>query len=174
MCRLMTLLHLLLFSSTLMSQIPDERGYIVSVGDEMPSFHLTAIDGTAYTNTSLLGSVAVLQFTASWCSVCRAEMPELERQVHQVYSDQGFTLIGVDYDEAIDKVTEFASATGITYPIAPDPGGLVFHSIAAPKSGVTRNVVIDRKGTIRFLTRLYDPQEFEAMVNIIEELIQER
>jgi hypothetical protein len=81
--------------------------------------------------------------------------------------------LGVDLDEPLAKVEAFATQMGISYPIAPDPAGSVFYSIAGPKSGVTRNVVLDRTGTIRFLTRLYDPEEFEAMIAAIEGLLAE-
>ena len=148
----------------------DSRGYIVSVGDPMPAFDLTDLEGNRYTNASLAGKTVVLQFTASSCSVCRKEMPELEEQVHQAFKDREFVLIGVDYDEPAETVVRFAEQTGVTYPLAPDPAGQTFQSIAAPKAGVTRNVVIDAEGTIRFLTRLYDPEEFAAMVNLIDEM----
>lgn len=148
----------------------DDRGYVVKVGEPMPAFELTDLAGNTYTNASVAGRVVVLQFTASWCGVCRQEMPELEREVHQRFKDRNFLLLAVDFDETEQVVTSFAEQTGITYPIAPDPNGDVFHSIAARKSGVTRNVVIDESGTIRFLTRLYDPEEFARMVATIEAL----
>lgn len=148
----------------------DSRGYIVSVGDPMPAFDLTDLSGQRYTNASLAGKTVVLQFTASWCSVCRKEMPELEARVHQAFKDREFVLIGVDYDEPAETVARFAEQTGVTYPLAPDPAGQTFQAIAAPKAGVTRNVVIDPEGTTRFLTRLYDPEEFAAMVDLIDEL----
>ena len=148
----------------------DSRGYIVSVGEDMPEFDLTGLDGTRYTNATLAGKTVVLQFTASWCSVCRQEMPELEAQVHQAFKDREFVLIGVDYDEPAEKVAAFADQMRITYPIAPDPEGRTFHLIAAPKSGVTRNVVIDPQGTIQYLTRLYDPEEFSQMIAVIDSL----
>ena len=53
----------------------DERGFVVKVGDDMPSFELTDLTGEVHSRQSLLGKVYVLQFTASWCSVCRTEMP---------------------------------------------------------------------------------------------------
>lgn len=170
--RLISMLALLL-PTLILAQTPDDRGYLVQVGDPMPPFELTAIDGTVYTNATVRGHVVVLQFTASWCSVCRKEMPELEAHVHQAFRDQDVLLLGVDLDEPTDKVEAFAEQMGISYPIAPDPAGSVFYSIAGPKSGVTRNVVLDRQGTIRFLTRLYDPDEFDAMIAAIERLLLE-
>jgi hypothetical protein len=61
----------------------------------------------------------------------------------------------------------------ITYPIAPDPDGSLFYAIAAPKSGVTRNVVVNEYGEIVFLTRLFDEEEFSEMINVVETLVSE-
>ncbi len=149
----------------------DDRGYIVQVGDPVPAFSLTDLNGTEHTDVSLLGTTYVLQFTASWCGVCRKEMPHLETAVWQRFKDDDFVLLGVDLDEPREKVADFAQLMEITYPIAPDPDGQVFYSIAAPKSGVTRNVVVDQEGQIAFLTRLFETEEFEAMVDVIEALL---
>lgn len=150
---------------------PDDRGYIVRVGDPVPSFELTSTTGHTYTRENLLGQAYVLQFTASWCGVCRQEMPHLEREVWQPHKDKDFILLGVDLDEPADKVEAFAQQMGITYPIAPDPEGGLFYQIAGPKSGVTRNVVVDAEGNIAFLTRLFEAEEFEAMKAAIARII---
>ena len=148
----------------------DPRGFIVSVGDMMPDFALTDLNGQEHTNESLLGKVCVLQFTASWCSVCRAEMPHLEAEVWQEFQDRDFMLLGADLDEPRDKVATFTQQMGVTYPMCPDSAGTVFYSIAAPKSGVTRNVVVDQEGRIVMLTRLFDKEEFDRMVVTIDAL----
>ena len=82
------------------------------------------------------------------------------------------SLIGVDLDEPIEKVQTFAKATGITYPIAPDPAGNLFYQIAGQKSGVTRNVVVDSSGTIVFLTRLFEEEEFANMIDTVQSMLQ--
>ena len=149
---------------------PDTRGYIVHVGDEVPDFVLTDLQGTTHSKASLLGITYILQFTASWCGVCRAEMPHLETKVWQAFQDREFLLIGVDLDEPKDKVRDFADQVGVTYPMCPDPEGSVFYSIAAPKAGVTRNVVVDASGRIAMLTRLFDEEEFQRMVAVVDSL----
>lgn len=150
----------------------DPRGFVVRVGDAVPAFSLTDLKGATYSRESLLGTPYVLQFTASWCSVCRAEMPHLETEVWQAFKDRdgGFVLLGVDLDEPADKVSAFAEQMGVTYPMCPDDAGDVFCSIAAQKSGVTRNVVVDRNGNIAMLTRLFDEDEFRAMVELLNDL----
>jgi peroxiredoxin len=114
----------------------------------------------------------MLQFTASWCSVCRKEMPFIEKDIWQKNkSNKNFVLIGVDLDEPLDKVQKFQKDIKVTYPMALDPGGNIFGSIAEKKAGVTRNVILDKTGKIVYLTRLYKEDEFAEMVKVIETLL---
>lgn len=149
----------------------DSRGYLVKVGDKAPDdFELILQDGKKTTLKELRGKIVILQFTASWCIVCRKEMPYLERDIWQAYKDKGVVLIGVDRDEPLEKVQKFHQDMKITYPLALDPGAGIFQKFADKKAGVTRNVVIDREGNIQFLTRLYDKEEFGKLVHVIDQL----
>lgn len=151
----------------------DSTGYIVRVGDMAPDFTVTLTDGTRLTLSSLRGKVVMLQFTASWCGVCRKEMPFIERDIWQRHkSDSGFYLLGIDRDEPLEKVLAFAKSTKVTYPLALDPGADVFAKYALREAGITRNVLIDRDGRIVMLTRLYNPEEFSALVSKIDELLE--
>ncbi len=149
---------------------PDDRGYIVKVGDDIPDFSLQFIDGTILSSSDLKGKVIILQFTASWCSVCRKEMPYLEKEVWQTFRDKGFILIGIDRDEPLDIVQQFKKEMNVTYPMALDPEAEIFGLFADKESGVTRNVIIDQNGKIVFLTRLFDEKEFKNMVEFIKKL----
>lgn len=151
----------------------ENRGYIVEIGDKVPNIEFQLIDSTNTSLNDLKGKVVVLQFTASWCSVCRKEMPHLEKEVWQRFKEDDFMLIGVDYDEPLETVINFQETMGITYPMALDPNADIFGIFAHKKSGVTRNVVIDKNGKIAFLTRLFDKKEFEAMKEKIEELLKD-
>lgn len=164
---------LLLFITTVaLAQQPadNNRGYLVKVGDTAPEdIKLVLTDGTTTTLGALRGKVVVLQFTASWCVVCRKEMPHLEKEVWLPNKDKNFVLIGVDRDEPLEKVIKFKKDMAVTYPLALDPGADIFGRFADKKAGVTRNVVIDKNGRIVYLTRLYDPVEFKAMINVINQ-----
>lgn len=170
------LMFLTLFVSAQTVQSPsatdNDRGYIVKTGDLAPAnFDLQLTDGTKISLKELKGKIVILQFTASWCSVCREEMPYLEKEVWQTYKDKGVVLIGVDRDEPLPEVLAFRKDMKISYPLALDPGADIFARFALKKSGVTRNVVIDREGRIACLTRLYDTQEFLSMVKAIDALV---
>ena len=129
------------------------------------------LTGEKVTLSNLRGKVVVLQFTASWCSVCRKEMPHLEKDVWQEFKDNDLILIGVDRDEPLETVIQFQKDMGTTYPIALDPGAEIFGLFADKNSGVTRNVVIDKDGKIVFLTRLFEEKEYNQMIDIIKSLM---
>lgn len=154
-------------------QEPDDRGYIVSVGDTAPDFTTLLQDSTVFTLSDYRGKVVMLQFTASWCGVCRKEMPHIEKDVWLPLKDKGLVLVGVDRGEPIEKVIEFARIMEITYPLALDEESKIFEMYAHKNAGVTRNVIIDQKGEIVFLTRLFNEKEFMQMVEVIKTLLKE-
>lgn len=148
-------------------QIANDEGYIVKVGDSAPDFIIHEASGKTYRLSDLKGKVVMLQFTASWCSVCRTEMPFIEKEIWQKKKADGLLVIGIDRDEPVDKVQIFKKDIGVTYPLALDPGADIFGLFAKKEAGVTRNVIIDRSGRIIWLTRLYKPDEFNQMKRVI-------
>ena len=77
-----------LFSFTIISSVSFcqekkvyDEGYIVKVGDQLPDFSINEAGGKVYKLSDLKGKVVMLQFTASWCSVCRTEMPFIEKEI---------------------------------------------------------------------------------------------
>ncbi len=141
----------------------NDEGYIVKVGDKAPDFTINEAGGKTYKLSDLKGKVVMLQFTASWCSVCRTEMPFIEKEIWQEKKTAGLVVIGIDRDEPVEKVLGFQKDIAVTYPLALDPGADIFGLFALKEAGVTRNVIIDRSGKIIFLTRLYKKEEFDRM-----------
>ena len=148
----------------------DERGYIVKVGDQVPDFDLMMMDGTTLNIKELQGKIVMLQFTASWCGVCRKEMPHIESEIWQkLKGNPEFALYGIDLKETPEVTAEFAKAIPVTYPLTLDPEGERFALFCDKGAGVTRNIILDRTGKIIMLTRLYDEAEFASMVKLIND-----
>ena len=151
---------------------PDSLGYIVRVGDVAPEMELELTDGQKVKLSALRGKVVMLQFTASWCGVCRKEMPFIESDIWQKHkANPNFALYGIDRDEPVETVKDFAEKTGVTYPLALDPGADHFAKYAERKAGITRNVLIDKEGKIVMLTRLFNEEEFSSLCKKIDEML---
>jgi len=94
------------------------------VGAYPPDFELHRIDGGSFRLSNEVGSkLLVLNFFATWCAPCRAEIPELERYA-ALHTDE-LMLVGIDVKEDLKDATRFATRRGITYPVALDPDGRV-------------------------------------------------
>ena len=151
---------------------PDSVGYIVRLGETAPDFEMELTDGQKVKLSSLRGKVVMLQFTASWCGICRGEMPHIESRIWQPHKENAdFVLVGVDREEPREVVEEYTAKLGTTYPMLLDEKGDVFASYALRKSGITRNVLIDRDGRIVKLTRRFVETEFNDLVSTIDSLL---
>ncbi|HEX6316116.1 MAG TPA: TlpA disulfide reductase family protein, partial [Gemmatimonadaceae bacterium] len=96
-------------------------GALVGVrsGPELsPQFAYTSLTGEPLASESLRGKVVLVNFWATWCAPCRAEMPLLEG-MYQRHSDKGFVIVGLAVDRApTADVEAYVRARGVTYPIA--------------------------------------------------------
>ena len=168
-------LAMLLTSSCIYSNVPVyENDFIVKVGDQAPDFEIELIDGQKVRLSDLKGRIVMLQFTASWCGVCRREMPEIEKQIWQPHKDDaGFVLIGIDRDEPLETVRKFMQQTKVTYPLGLDPDALIFSKYALKDAGITRNILIDENGKIVRVTRSFKEDEFKALADDITARLKE-
>jgi peroxiredoxin len=164
-------LSVTLFLSLLTVSGQDQKvyanGYVVKIGDKAPDFTITEAGGKTYKLSDLKGKMVMLQFTASWCPVCRKEMPFIENEIWIPGQKKDLVVIGIDRDEPLETALNFQKDMKITYPLALDPGAGIFGLYALKEEGVTRNVIIDRNGNIIFLTRLFEREEFNKMKEII-------
>ena len=154
------------------AQEGEDRGYIVKVGDMAPDFELKMDNGKTIRLSELRGKVVMLQFTASWCGICRKEMPHIESDIWQKHkANKNFVLVGIDREETPEKVALLRDVTKITYPLAHDTTGDVFRLYAHQNAGITRNVLIDKKGRIVMLTRKFEEQEFKMLCSKISQML---
>ncbi len=68
------------------------------------------------------GRVLVLNFWASWCEPCRAEMPTLQ-QLPMVLGEDQVAVLGLNFKEGPRRIAQFTQAAGVTLPVALDPHG---------------------------------------------------
>jgi cytochrome c biogenesis protein CcmG/thiol:disulfide interchange protein DsbE len=68
------------------------------------------------------GRVVLVNFWATWCAPCMAELPALER-LYQSLRERGFTVLGVAVDDSIENIREAVARNGVTYPVLLDEQG---------------------------------------------------
>ena len=116
------------------------------VGDVMPAYSATYLDGKTLDLAAEKGNVVLLNVWATWCGPCRFETPELQT-LHEKYAQRGFKVIGVSIDEGgLEAVKDFVTENKITYPIALDAEGRVANVLRT--TVLPTSVMIGRDGRI--------------------------
>ncbi|NIG55023.1 TlpA disulfide reductase family protein [Chitinophaga sp. Cy-1792] len=147
--------------------------YKVKVGDLIPgNMKLKVVDGKAYTMADLRGQVVLMEFTASWCGVCRELMPHLEKEFWQAYKNKGLKVFGIDLKETPATIRKFAATVGVTYPMVEDDGGKIFYHFAKESAGVTKVVLLDKTGHIVYMSaQKMEAEEQAALKAKIESML---
>ena len=87
-----------------------------------PALALTDLDGRAWSLAALKGKPVLLNFWASWCEPCRAEMPSLERLAKR-HQKAGLVVLSVNYQEPPATIRRFLQTLPISLPILLDTEG---------------------------------------------------
>jgi cytochrome c biogenesis protein CcmG/thiol:disulfide interchange protein DsbE len=124
----------------------------LSVGDTAPDKELSVLGGaTTGQIADYRGKWVLVNFWASWCEPCRSEAPALE-SFHRTHSSQGFTVLGINLDDATDDATEFVERYGLSYPQLRDGDGDDRRD-AYGMTGFPESFLIDPQGKIALIRR---------------------
>jgi cytochrome c biogenesis protein CcmG/thiol:disulfide interchange protein DsbE len=88
-----------------------------AVHSEAPDFSLQDVNGQPLNMSGYRGKVVLLNFWATWCTPCRAEIPEFDR-LQTGYGPQGLQVIGISMDDGPKPVREFSQQFKVNYPVA--------------------------------------------------------
>ncbi len=126
-----------------------------------PSFAVTTVDGREIDLQSLRGKVVVINFWATWCGVCLAEMPALEA-LYRRYQDKGLELIAVSVDRpsAREKVRKVMSRYHFPVAMASDA---TKNSFGVP-TGVPVTFVMDAQGVGRHQLIMEEPSAIQEAI----------
>ncbi|OXS77077.1 thiol-disulfide oxidoreductase [Lysinibacillus sp. KCTC 33748] len=151
----------------------DERKIGLKNGDTPPDFTLTSLDGEDVTLSELRGKKVVLNFWATWCPPCKAEMPHMQNYYEQNAKKDNVEIIAVNLtkaerdvteDEKIDSVMTFRESFNLTFPILLDPknsAGLDYQVLTIPTT-----YFIDSNGYIQRAIR--GPMNAEMLKSYVD------
>lgn len=117
-------------------------------GQRAPDFSLQTVNGQMLALSDLRGQVVLINFWATWCDPCRAEMPTFET-IYETYRSDGFVILAINYDESVETVRDFVEQSGLTFPVLLDPGGTVNEDMYGDRIlGHPTSFLIDANGVI--------------------------
>lgn len=110
---------------------------------EAPAFTLPGVDGESISLDSFEGKTVLLNFWATWCPPCRAEMPSMQRMYDEL-EDEGVVLVAVNLQEPENTVKSFLEENGYTFPVLLDITGGVGALYGA--RSIPQTYLIDTEG----------------------------
>lgn len=147
-------------------QLHQEDGNIgVKKGKIAPDFELETLDGKQVKLSDYEGKKIVMNFWATWCGPCRAEMPHMEKY-YKEFQTENVVLLGINLthtERKKENIPDFVDEFGLTFPILLDPKAEVsekYQVIAYPTT-----FIIDTKGVIRHI--FYGPIDYNTLSNAV-------
>jgi thiol-disulfide isomerase/thioredoxin len=128
-----------------------------------PQFVLRDINGNTVRLSAYRGKVVLINFWATWCPPCRAEMPDLVR-LQREHARQGLQVIGITYPpETKTRVRRFASSLKVNYPII--LGTRQLKARFSSEETLPLTVIIDRDGKVNnIISGILLREEFDEKI----------
>jgi len=138
------------------------------VGQKAPEFSVKDINGNLVSISSLKGKVILLNFWATWCPPCAAEMPSMDR-LYQSFKNRGLMIIGVSMDGSVSTVKSFIKKTPVSFIVVVDSKQIISRSYKAFMSPLT--FIIDKRGVV--VDKYFGEQDWtdSAIVKKIESFL---
>lgn len=144
---------------------------LVKAGDTAPDFTVEMFDGGKTTLSTLRGKVVLVNFWATWCPPCREELTHVQSDLIDRFAERSFVFLPISRGEERSTVAAFREKTGYTFPMGLDPERAVYDLYAS--NFIPRNFLIDQDGKVVLATIGYDDKEFEALIQTIEQTLEQ-
>jgi thiol-disulfide isomerase/thioredoxin len=138
----------------------------VRVGERAPALIVPTLDARVFDLAALRGKVVIVNFWASWCSPCRAEMPQLDA-FYRHHHAQGLELLGLSVDDSQDRATVVRIMKSFSYPAALAVAAKV-NDFGEPLA-VPMTWIIDSQGVVRvrLVSAVTEPTLSQAVLPLL-------
>ena len=140
---------------------------LTKLGDIAPGFSFSLSKEKTAELKDYRGKIILLNFWATWCPPCRAELPRVQKEIWEKYKDNPkFAMFAFAREEGWEKVLPFKEQNKYTFSLLPDLNRSIFKLYAT--QSIPRNVLIDETGHIIYQSIGYSPQEFEKLLALLD------
>lgn len=130
-------------------------------GHPAPPFTLTTFDKRKVTLAEMKGKVVVINYWATWCAPCKAEMPMMHRYF-KANQARGLEMFGVTTEDSVPKFQLKKVSELLSYPLSNKMSG----GYGSIDNAVPSTYIIDRKGVVRHAKKgAYTEREFKAALD---------
>ena len=152
-------------------QNPGTGGDGASQGSAATDFTLRDVDGKSVSLSDFAGKVVLIDFWATWCVPCEAEIPHLE-ELFQKNKDAGFVVLGISMDgpETVAGVGPFVRRYNLSFPVLLDEETKVV-GVYNPKRTAPLSVLIDRTGKIVRVRSGYNPGDENLIAEDVKQAL---
>jgi len=142
------------------------EGTCKAEGPAKMDFTLKDMNDAEYRLADLKGKVVLVNFWASWCAPCLAEIPEFIK-VREEYHDQGFEIVGISTDDTPQQLREFAAKYKTNYPLVQVTAEV--EEAFGPVFGLPTSILVARDGSV--CKRHFGPLSKEQLEKEIKPLL---
>lgn len=150
-----------------------EAATLTEVGKDAPAFTVATLGGEPFSLGAQKGKVVLVNWFATWCGPCKAEMPHLKDRVWEAFKgNPDFVMISISREEDAAKVAPFVAERALPWTIGLDTDRAAYARYA--EAYIPRNHVIGRDGRIVFQSEGFEEAEFAAMITAIADALAAR